>query len=152
MSQPGVSAERDLFLSLIVMDVISVWNLVRSYSTNLILVVKDQVCAKRKLEQDESTEPAVLTVSPQERPRPEFAAMAPTMEQNPVTGVKEPYFPEKTRLSRMFTGSMVIIMMVRHCLKMYREPVLNFRCTMFTFSLIYWLIECFIQMYRPNGA
>lgn len=50
----------------------------------------------------------------QERPRPEFAAMAPTMEQNPVTGVKEPYFPEKTRLSRMFTGSMVIILMVSH--------------------------------------
>uniref|UniRef100_A0A3Q3WPY9 Anoctamin n=1 Tax=Mola mola TaxID=94237 RepID=A0A3Q3WPY9_MOLML len=48
----------------------------------------------------------------QERPRPEFAAMAPTMEQNPVTGVKEPYFPEKTRLSRMFTGSMIIIMML----------------------------------------
>ncbi|XP_023120302.2 anoctamin-7 isoform X1 [Amphiprion ocellaris] len=48
----------------------------------------------------------------EERPRPEFAAMAPTMEQNPVTGVKEPYFPEKTRLSRMFTGSMVIIMML----------------------------------------
>ncbi|XP_068589972.1 anoctamin-7 isoform X2 [Cebidichthys violaceus] len=48
----------------------------------------------------------------EERPRPEFAAMAPTMEQNPVTGVKEPYFPENTRLSRMFTGSMVIIMML----------------------------------------
>lgn len=49
---------------------------------------------------------------PQERPRPEFAVMAPTMAPNPVTGVKEPYFPETTRLSRMFTGSMVIIMMV----------------------------------------
>uniref|UniRef100_A0A3Q2PEP6 Anoctamin n=1 Tax=Fundulus heteroclitus TaxID=8078 RepID=A0A3Q2PEP6_FUNHE len=48
----------------------------------------------------------------QERPRPEFAAMAPTVEENPVTGVKEPYFPEKTRLSRMFTGSMVIILML----------------------------------------
>ncbi|KAM6924593.1 anoctamin-7 [Xenentodon cancila] len=48
----------------------------------------------------------------EERPRPEFAAMAPTMEQNPVTGVKEPYFPEKTRLSRMFTGSMVIVLML----------------------------------------
>lgn len=57
--------------------------------------------------------------SPQERPRPEFAAMAPTMEANPVTGVKEPYFPEKTRLSRMFTGSMVIIMMVRPCLNFF---------------------------------
>ncbi|XP_040049243.2 anoctamin-7 isoform X2 [Gasterosteus aculeatus] len=48
----------------------------------------------------------------EERPRPEFAATAPTMEPNPVTGVKEPYFPEKTRLSRMFTGSMIIIMML----------------------------------------
>lgn len=43
--------------------------------------------------------------------------MAPTMEPNPVTGVKEPYFPEKTRLSRMITGSMVIIMMVRRPVK-----------------------------------
>lgn len=38
--------------------------------------------------------------------------MAPMMEANPVTGVKEPYFPEKVRRSRMLTGSMVIIMMV----------------------------------------
>ncbi|TSR39555.1 Pleckstrin homology domain-containing family M member 2 [Bagarius yarrelli] len=44
--------------------------------------------------------------------RPEFAATAPTMEENPVTGVKEPYFPEKARLSRMFTGSMVIVIML----------------------------------------
>lgn len=43
--------------------------------------------------------------------------MAPTMEPNPVTGIKEPYFPEKTRLSRMITGSMVIIMMVRRPVK-----------------------------------
>ncbi|XP_072305572.1 anoctamin-7 [Eucyclogobius newberryi] len=48
----------------------------------------------------------------EERPRPEFVAMAPMMEENPVTGVKEPYFPEKRRLSRMFTGSMVIILML----------------------------------------
>ncbi|MGH0120058.1 UNVERIFIED_CONTAM: hypothetical protein FKN15_064307 [Acipenser sinensis] len=48
----------------------------------------------------------------EERPRPEFAAMAPTMEQNPVTGVKEPYFPEKARLSRMLTGSMVVVVML----------------------------------------
>lgn len=61
-----------------------------------------------------------ITLFPQERPRPEFAATAPTMEPNPVTGVKEPYFPEKTRLSRMFTGSMVIIMMVRHSLKGFK--------------------------------
>ncbi|KAG9332753.1 hypothetical protein JZ751_014852 [Albula glossodonta] len=48
----------------------------------------------------------------EERPRPEFAAMAPAMEQNPVTGVKEPYFPKKDRLSRMLTGSMVIVIML----------------------------------------
>ncbi|XP_078095881.1 anoctamin-7 [Mustelus asterias] len=48
----------------------------------------------------------------EERPRPEFAAMAPMMEQNPITGVKEPYFPERDRLSRIFTGSMVIIIML----------------------------------------
>ncbi|KAM6977247.1 anoctamin-7 [Aplochiton taeniatus] len=48
----------------------------------------------------------------EERPRPEFAAMAPAMEQHPVTGVREPYFPKNTRLSRMLTGSMVIIVML----------------------------------------
>uniref|UniRef100_A0A7N4P3N4 Anoctamin n=1 Tax=Sarcophilus harrisii TaxID=9305 RepID=A0A7N4P3N4_SARHA len=50
----------------------------------------------------------------EERPRPEFAAMAPQMAQNPVTGLKEPYFPPKTRLSRMVTGSMAILIMVRN--------------------------------------
>uniref|UniRef100_A0A7M4FLW7 Anoctamin n=1 Tax=Crocodylus porosus TaxID=8502 RepID=A0A7M4FLW7_CROPO len=49
----------------------------------------------------------------EERPRPEFAAMAPQMEQNPVTGVKEPYFPARARLSRILTGSMAIVIMVR---------------------------------------
>uniref|UniRef100_A0A8C2KH44 Anoctamin n=1 Tax=Cyprinus carpio TaxID=7962 RepID=A0A8C2KH44_CYPCA len=48
----------------------------------------------------------------QEPPRPEFSAMAPAMEENPVTGVKEPYFPEKARISRMLTGSMVIVIML----------------------------------------
>ena len=38
--------------------------------------------------------------------------MAPAREYNPVTGVKEPYFPKKDRLTRMFTASMVIIIMV----------------------------------------
>ncbi|XP_066493421.1 anoctamin-7-like [Tiliqua scincoides] len=48
----------------------------------------------------------------EERPRPEFAAMAPCLEQNPVTGVKEPHFPERDRLSRVLTGSMAIIIML----------------------------------------
>lgn len=50
----------------------------------------------------------------QERPRPEFAAMATMMEPNPVTGVKEPYFSKRTQLSRMLTGSMLIIIMVSY--------------------------------------
>ncbi|XP_074072956.1 anoctamin-7-like [Macrotis lagotis] len=48
----------------------------------------------------------------EERPRPEFAAMAPQMAQNPVTGLKEPYFPPRARFSRMVTGSMAILVML----------------------------------------
>ncbi|KAM6970142.1 anoctamin-7 [Aplochiton taeniatus] len=48
----------------------------------------------------------------EERPRPEFTAMAPMTVRNPVTGAEEPYFPEKKRLNRTLTTSMVIIMMV----------------------------------------
>ncbi|XP_050787165.1 anoctamin-7-like isoform X3 [Gopherus flavomarginatus] len=48
----------------------------------------------------------------EERPRPEFAAMAPRMEQNPITGVKEPYFAKRDRLSRIMTGSMAIVIML----------------------------------------
>ncbi|KAG7252272.1 hypothetical protein CRUP_011276, partial [Coryphaenoides rupestris] len=48
----------------------------------------------------------------EERPRPEFVAMAPAREYNPVTGVKEPYFPKRDRLTRMFTASMVIVVML----------------------------------------
>ncbi|XP_065277392.1 anoctamin-7-like [Emys orbicularis] len=48
----------------------------------------------------------------EERPRPEFAAMAPRMEQNPITGLKEPYFPKRDRLSRVLTGSMAIVIML----------------------------------------
>nr|XP_008175684.1 anoctamin-7-like isoform X1 [Chrysemys picta bellii] len=48
----------------------------------------------------------------EERPRPEFAAMAPRMEQNPITGLKEPYFPKRDRLSRILTGSMAIVIML----------------------------------------
>ncbi|XP_062328767.1 anoctamin-7 isoform X1 [Osmerus eperlanus] len=48
----------------------------------------------------------------EERPRPEFAAMAPMTTRNPVTGAEEPYFPETRRFSRTLTSCMVIIMMV----------------------------------------
>ncbi|XP_035535557.1 anoctamin-7 [Morone saxatilis] len=48
----------------------------------------------------------------EERPRPEFTAMAPMTMRNPVTGAEEPYFPENKRLNRTLTGCMVIIIMI----------------------------------------
>jgi anoctamin-7 len=49
----------------------------------------------------------------QEQIRPEYAAKAPGRERNPVTGVMEPYFPERDRLTRMLSGAAVIVVMVR---------------------------------------
>ncbi|XP_059875178.2 anoctamin-7-like [Delphinus delphis] len=48
----------------------------------------------------------------EECPHPEFAALAPQMAQNPVTGLKEPYFPPHTRLPRLLTSSAAILIMV----------------------------------------
>ncbi|XP_041487790.1 anoctamin-7-like [Microtus oregoni] len=48
----------------------------------------------------------------EERPRPQFAARAPTTALNPITGEDEPYFPEKRRVHRMLAGSVVLLMMV----------------------------------------
>ncbi|CAM4556395.1 unnamed protein product [Leuciscus chuanchicus] len=48
----------------------------------------------------------------EERPRPEFTALAPMTVRNPVTGTEEPYFPETQRLSRTLTGNMVVILMI----------------------------------------
>uniref|UniRef100_A0A672LQ57 Anoctamin n=1 Tax=Sinocyclocheilus grahami TaxID=75366 RepID=A0A672LQ57_SINGR len=48
----------------------------------------------------------------EERPRPEFTALAPMTVRNPVTGAEEPYFPKTQRLSRILTGNMVIILMI----------------------------------------
>lgn len=52
----------------------------------------------------------------QERPRPQFTAMAPMMTKNLITGKDEPYFPKRNRFNRIVAGSMVIIMMVRELL------------------------------------
>ncbi|XP_015217200.2 anoctamin-7 [Lepisosteus oculatus] len=48
----------------------------------------------------------------EERPRPEFTAMAPMTLRNPVTGAEEPYFPKSLRFNRTMTGCMVIIIMI----------------------------------------
>lgn len=48
----------------------------------------------------------------EERPRPEFTAMAPMTTRNPVTGAEEPYFPETKRLNRTLTSFSVLIIMI----------------------------------------
>ncbi|XP_029579115.1 anoctamin-7 [Salmo trutta] len=63
----------------------------------------------------------------EKRPRPEFAAMAPAMEHNPVTGVKEPYFPEKAWLSRILTGSMVVIIIMLCVVMIFLVTVIMYR-------------------------
>ena len=50
----------------------------------------------------------------QETPRPEYASLCPAMEKNPVTGVKEPYFPERDRIPRIMSGVAAIIIMVSY--------------------------------------
>ncbi|XP_028393643.1 anoctamin-7-like isoform X1 [Dendronephthya gigantea] len=47
-----------------------------------------------------------------ERPRPTFAALAPTVARNPVTGIMEPHFPEERRTHRVFSGIAVVLTMV----------------------------------------
>ena len=50
--------------------------------------------------------------SEEERPRPTFAALAPTVERNPVTGILEPHFPDEKRKPRLFSGILIIVTMV----------------------------------------
>ncbi|XP_057304531.1 anoctamin-7-like isoform X4 [Hydractinia symbiolongicarpus] len=47
-----------------------------------------------------------------ERPRPTFAALAPTVERNPITGIPEPHFPTKERAPRLYSGILIIVTMV----------------------------------------
>ncbi|KAF4525071.1 hypothetical protein B566_EDAN001985 [Ephemera danica] len=48
----------------------------------------------------------------EERPRPEFAARAPFLERNPVTGVREPSFPSSLRTKRVAAGIGIIFLMM----------------------------------------
>ncbi|XP_075926417.1 anoctamin-7-like isoform X1 [Petromyzon marinus] len=51
-------------------------------------------------------------VHEEERPRPEYAALAPLIRENPITGEKEPYFSEDDRTPRTVTGSIVLFLMI----------------------------------------
>ncbi|XP_023932129.1 anoctamin-7 isoform X5 [Lingula anatina] len=48
----------------------------------------------------------------EERPRPQYTVLCPTYEKNPITGIKEPYFPERDRLPRIISGAAAIIIMI----------------------------------------
>ena len=48
----------------------------------------------------------------EERPRPAFAAKAPYLEKNPITGIKEPSFPQTKRYQRIAAGGGLICLMV----------------------------------------
>ncbi|XP_048580920.1 anoctamin-7 isoform X2 [Nematostella vectensis] len=50
--------------------------------------------------------------SEEERPRPTFAALAPAVERNPITGLLEPYFPDEKRSPRVLSGIAIICGMV----------------------------------------
>jgi len=47
-----------------------------------------------------------------EKPRPQFAANAPYLEKNPITGIREPAFPSQVRLRRIAAGSGLILVMI----------------------------------------
>ncbi|XP_059806917.1 anoctamin-7-like isoform X1 [Hypanus sabinus] len=48
----------------------------------------------------------------EERPRPEFTVLAPMTVKNPITGKEEPYFPKGNQLRRIFTSSMLILLLI----------------------------------------
>ena len=51
----------------------------------------------------------------EERPRPAFAAKAPYLEKNPITGIREPSFPQSKRYKRIAAGMGLIMFMVCDC-------------------------------------
>ena len=68
-----------------------------------------------------------------ERPRPHFAANAPYLEKNPITGIREPAFPSQVRLRRIAAGSGLILVMVIFLLL----PLPNYYCFVFlSFNMI----------------
>ena len=72
----------------------------------------------------------------QERPRPEYVAKCDTYEKNPITGIKEPYFPKRERMPRIISGLGVVIMMVRHFLQFYFLFFLQAIIDDFVFNLL----------------
>ena len=51
----------------------------------------------------------------EERPRPEFAAKAPYLEKNPITGVREPAFPKAVRCLSLTTNGCFLSLVAQDC-------------------------------------
>ena len=51
----------------------------------------------------------------EERPRPEFAAKAPYLEKNPITGVREPAFPKAVRCLSLTTNGGFLSLVAQDC-------------------------------------
>ncbi|XP_059142100.1 anoctamin-7-like isoform X2 [Physella acuta] len=48
----------------------------------------------------------------EERPRPDYAARAPELKENPITGINEPYFDPSKRFPRILSGIAAIVIMM----------------------------------------
>ncbi|KAH9514072.1 Anoctamin-7 [Bulinus truncatus] len=48
----------------------------------------------------------------EERPRPDYAARAPDLKENPITGINEPYFDPSKRIPRILSGIAAIVIMI----------------------------------------
>ena len=79
----------------------------------------------------------------EERPRPEFAAKAPFLEKNPVTGIKEPHFPDNLRMKRVVVGTGLIFMMV--CLYFSKIGILILEKLTYTLYNNAILDTCFLH-------
>ncbi|KAJ7995227.1 hypothetical protein DPEC_G00242350 [Dallia pectoralis] len=75
----------------------------------------------------------------EERPRPEFTALAPLTMRNPVTDLEEPYFPTRRRFRRIMTSSVVIVIMVSIVL-------------MFVIAIILYRVILSLIIYKSNNT
>uniref|UniRef100_A0A8C5EA40 Anoctamin n=1 Tax=Gouania willdenowi TaxID=441366 RepID=A0A8C5EA40_GOUWI len=56
----------------------------------------------------------------EERPRPEFTAMAPMTMRNPVTGAEEPYFPRNQHVCVLLCCQVVVVLIFVFSIILYR--------------------------------
>ena len=58
---------------------------------------------------------SIIIQDEEERPRPEFAAKAPYLEKNPITGVREPAFPKAVRCLSLTTNGCFLSLVAQDC-------------------------------------